>query len=482
MYIMRVFLVIFLSLGISLWAACAPAWSADAARSETNPPVESQANGGPAAKAPTTVRRLGGYAHVSERVLQMLLRREVKQNQAIVESILKMTTSGTAYAECNIGLDLIPNSEMANLRLTMHGSATMNDAVSTMRRIRIHSSSYTNIVGQKDIFFEPKGFRLAPTQANCNTSIEVHDIEASRFVERMAWRRVNQMQPEAEAAAADRAARRAEQQLEEEAGTPLSHLHEEYVQNVYEPLVNKGALPDTRLITTDDQLSIRFYRNVDKKSSDGSSSTQSLPVPSYDVAVCLNDRFVNETAAKILGGKTITDEQLSNLMLTLTGKTPQPLWVHAHADRWRLVADAEKPLQITFADDAISITLRIVEVFYGEQHFQRAAEVSAKFSLEITQDGPHLIRVGDVKVKLADDPSASPGEDAPLQQLLRRKFSGVFVSDLYFDGLTPPAGGTWGKLRHLQLTKLSSREGWFAVGYDMQQVAVAKKSDDTANK
>jgi hypothetical protein len=473
--------VIFLLLVTLTWTACGTSVSAEAAPTAIEKQIESHGTEQEStADVPATGRRLGGFAHVSERVLQMLLRREVKQNQSIVESILKMTTSGTAYAECNIGLDLIPNSQMANLRLTMHGRATMDDAVSTMRRIRIHSSSYTSIAGQKDIFFEPKGFRLSPTQVNCNTSIEVHDIEAGRLVERMAWRRVNQMQPEAERAAAERAARRAEQQLEEEAGTPLSHLHEEYVQNVYEPLVSKGALPDTRLITTDDRLAIMFYRSDDKNGGEDDDSSK-LPIPSYDIAACLNDNFVNEMAARTLSGRTVTDEQLGNLMLTLVGKTPHPLWVHANADRWRIVAAAERPLDVSFADDLVSITLRIAEVYCGERGFHSLSEVSAKYSLEITQDGPHLIRVGDVEVKLAES-SATAGEIAQWQQLLRRKFSGVFLSELYFDGLTPPAGGTWGKLRRLELKKLSAREGWFAVGYEMHEVHVAQKKGATATK
>jgi len=475
---MRIFAILLTTCSMILSIAGTSAGS-DGQRSSNDPPSDTSNRSGEVQQR--SQQRLGGFVFVSERLLQMLLRREVKQNQQIVESILKMTTYGTASAECNIGLDLLPNSEMANVRLTMHGSATMGDAVSEMRNIRIHSSSYTNIQGYKDIFFEPKGLRLLPTVANCNTNIEVHDIEARPVVERLAWRRVNQKQSEAEQAAAERAARRAEEQLETEAGAPLEHLNNEYVKHVYQPLTSKSALPDTRVLTTDEHLSIRFYR----QSAEAESSSEKIPVPAYDVAVCLNDVFVNEMTARLLSGNTITDEQFANIMLTLVGKTPQQLWVHDRAERWSILTAAEDPLHVTFRDDRISIALRVAEVQRGEERMKTPLVISAKYSLEMTpQDGPHLIRDGEVQVQPIEEPSGALATDVAgeLRVFLKRKFSGLFLSDLYFDGLTPPAGGTWGKLRRLHLKQFASHDGWFDLGYQMQSESVATKPTATVTK
>src|SRR5687768_10885238 len=59
--------------------------------------------------------RLGVYAHISKRVLKSFLQREVKLSQTVTEQILNMNTQGTAHSTCQIGLDLVPNSQMANL-------------------------------------------------------------------------------------------------------------------------------------------------------------------------------------------------------------------------------------------------------------------------------------------------------------------------------------------------------------------------------
>ena len=64
------------------------------------------------------------------------------------------------------------------------------------------------------------------------------------------------MQGEAEQAASALAARRAEQQVEAEFNPPLRQVNDKYVENVYESLVGQGALPEIRLATTREHLSI----------------------------------------------------------------------------------------------------------------------------------------------------------------------------------------------------------------------------------
>src|SRR5262249_28582813 len=96
-----------------------------------------------------------------------------------------------------------------------------------------------------------------------------------------------------------------------------------------------------------------------------------------------------------------------------------------------------------------------------------------------TPDGPRLARVGDLVVEFAEGrPLYEPFEEQ-FRDFLRRKFSGVFLSEIYFDGLMPPAGGSWGKLRRLNLTQLASGQGWFSIGYELPEGAsrAAAKTD-----
>jgi hypothetical protein len=421
---------------------------------------------------------LGGFAHISKRVLADLLRRELTLDQRITETIMNMTMRGTAHVTCQIGLDLIPNPNIANLRLTMTGRASMDDGVATMRRIQVFSSSNTQISGSKDVFFSTEGLRLVPTRADCRTSIQVHDIAAPlRLIERIAWRRVSSMQSDVENSASQRASRRAEQQLEAEAGRPLAQLHRQYLESVYQPLVRRKALPDVRFSTTQGHLSVRLLsRDKQREEVVGTA-----PETACDIAVCLSDSYVNELAALLIGGATFADHQFADLMATITGKTPRPLWVHARAEPWSVVADASCPLTVSFDDNQINVALRIGRALRGQETLKRPIDIAASYSLEITPDGPRLIRVGDVGIKFADGGSAYETFEEQFRDFLRRKFSGVFLSEIYFDGLMPPVGGSWGKLRRLNLTQFESGHGWFALGYELPE-AVSRTAANTDNR
>ena len=69
----------------------------------------------------------------------------------------------------------------------------------------------------------------------------------------------------------------------------------------------------------------------------------------------------------------------------------------------------------------------------------------------------------------------SPGGSEVVSSVVARqigkKFRAFFQKDLYFDGLVPPVGGSGGVLRKLQLTQLSSDQGWVLLGYQLRDTA-----------
>jgi hypothetical protein len=82
--------------------------------------------------------------------------------------------------------------------------------------------------------------------------------------------------------------------------------------------------------------------------------------------------------------------------------------------------------------------------------------------------------LGDVSIAFTDARQKSDDAfEAQFRDFLQRKFNGVFLSEIYFDGLMPPEGGSWGKLRRLNLTQLTSRNGWLALGYNLRRTTAA---------
>jgi hypothetical protein len=99
--------------------------------------------------------------------------------------------------------------------------------------------------------------------------------------------------------------------------------------------------------------------------------------------------------------------------------------------------------------------------------------IRVAYTPQITRDGPLLVRLGEVALEFTDpaDERADDPAQTGFRQFLRRKFAGVFPAELYFDGLMPPAGGLWARLRSLNLTQFTSRDGWLALGYEWSPAA-----------
>jgi hypothetical protein len=56
-----------------------------------------------------------------------------------------------------------------------------------------------------------------------------------------------------------------------------------------------------------------------------------------------------------------------------------------------------------------------------------------------------------------------------VRQELSQRFDAFFQPEIYFDGLSPPEGGAYAKLRAMKLTELRCDDGWFIIGYDLNE-------------
>ncbi|MEX0641883.1 MAG: hypothetical protein WD468_04240 [Pirellulales bacterium] len=404
----------------------------------------------------------GGIVRASGRMLNELMQRDVQRAEPVSENILGVTTQGTADTDCHIGLQLIPNISRGHLRLTMTGRATINEGVGSIRKVRVYTSSQTWITAQKNLGLAAEGIGIAPTIADCQTSIYTKDISAPlRFIENIAWKKANRMRPQAEQIAAERAGRRAAEQLDAEADEPLRKLHQHYLEGVYFPLQQKDAFPIVRVQSTGEHLFINTAR---------AEAPAGPPPPldgRHDLVVGFHQQFVAAMADRMLGGTTQTDKHLLDMMHALTGQMPRALWVHDRTPRWKVRLAERRPIEMTIAEDKIDITVRLQHTGRAEEQLDRPVDITARLVLTATPDGPKLSRSTPVGAKIMDGKAVNAAEDR-LLDFLRRKFSGVFPEEMYFDGLVPPAGGTWAKLRRLQLAEFTAREGWLVIGYRWQ--------------
>jgi hypothetical protein len=415
-------------------------------------------------------------AQASGRLANVLMERNVSERNYIAEVVLGSFTQGVAIVQGHVLFGTIPNQERGTLEIRLQGGVSCPSNVADRRRLSVYTSSYTTINATKQIFIDDQGLRLAPAAANCATSVEIRDIDArSRILERLSWRRANQMAPEAESLASRKAESEAASKLNREADASLGNINNIFCQKIRAPLIRFDALPEKMQFWTDARhlrISLSQHNELQLAAASAPPSLQDA----YDLGGSVHESMINNLAESLLGGRTIQDETWLEIMHLITGTPPRALWVHDRAERWAATFSKERPLIARFENDRLGFTLRFSHLRKGAQEFRQTMEVEARFIPQITRDGPALARDGDMAVRLIekeDDPNA-----VVLRGFLTRKFGAVFAPELHFYGVTPPAGGSLGKLRLLAPVEFRGAGGWLTLAYQLESGASESNNQD----
>ncbi|HUE72038.1 MAG TPA: hypothetical protein VMP01_14215 [Pirellulaceae bacterium] len=418
--------------------------------------------------------RSNGTAQVSQRFINLMLAQAVAEQRFITEMILGSRTTGFAQTQAQVLFGTVPDQGRGTLEVRLEGRTDCPANVAQRGRISIFSSAQTSIRASKQVHISDLGLALAPATAACATSVRISDVEAgSRLIQRLALRRANQLAPQAEQAASRKAETEASGKLDQEANAALGQMNKFFREQFRAPLIRRGALPTQLSFSTDDQhlrLVMAQYNSVQLGAT---TDPPQLPAE-IDLGGAIHESLVRNFCETLLQGVAIEDRAWQELMILLTGDSPRPLWVHDRAERWSVTMARQRPVVVQFADKRMALTFRFDRVTRGGRHHDSLVEIEARFTPQITADGPAFTRQGDVQIRIAEGNSPDHGE---LRTFLARKFGAVLPPELHLSGLVPPAGASLGKLRQLELTELTSDRGWLTIGYRLDSGRIASRTD-----
>jgi hypothetical protein len=401
---------------------------------------------------------------VSQHLLNELGNSEVKNTTNINEVMLGATVTGTAYTRGTLSFDLRPSTDRAIIDIKMVAQTNAPSMVGRQQRVSVYSSSQTACNAFKRLYVDEAGLHSGEVKANCATSNQYRGVEANlRLIERFAWRRLEKIQGEAEAIASRRAEQRVEQQLNQQAAEQLKKANNMYEEKVRTPLTRLDLFPQLlNFGTSDKHLKITVLECNHRQF--GAANVPHELNAQHDLAMQAHESMFGNACESYLGGKTIHDTDLLHFVKLLNGEEPRALWVHANAPRWSMTLPIERPIAVRLDQDQMKITWRADRVTRGDEQLNVPLAVTALYQLEVGPNGPHFVRVQDLDFQFAES-NESPGKLADFQEFLLRKFNAVLSPELSLNGLVPPSGGTWGKLRHMQNNEFKAREGWLVMGY-----------------
>lgn len=419
----------------------------------------------------TSAEHPNAIGQISQRLLDFFLRMRVERNVDISDNVLGTSVRGSVKTQGSLVPLFTPDDRRGSIQLQFTGDTAAPRMIGQNGPATIFSSTLTKVDARKSVILDDQGIHLMPTVANGTTQLSINDVVAKRrFIERIARRRADRSQAEAQAITSQRTRTRLQQEIDRDAATPLKQAQDYFIKGFRNPLIARDALPKIlRFSTTSEHLRLIF------KQCCHSPLAPPQVAPSinaqHDIVVAFHESAIESIYDVFFGGKTAVDRDVLKTVHLLTGEDPRPLRVHARTPAWSMTFADRQPLDLIFADGETTIALRLKSLQYGERQFDGAFTVAVRYQLEKTPSGPRLNRQGALQVngEIAD---GSIGELGEATSILRKKFSAVFPSVLSFDGMAPPSGGIWDKVGQLQLAQLDAKDGWVVIGYRLRQAPV----------
>lgn len=405
-------------------------------------------------------------AQISARLVGDFMSNAVDKQSPVRDAMMGAMVTGTAHMRANLVAELRPSADRAAIDLHMRGNINAPWLTGRQQRVTVYSSSLTNVDAYQRLYIDDKGLHMGETNARCTTDTQYRNVVAnSRIVENMAWRRLSGMQSQAEATASRRAEDRVENEMRQQAAKQVASANSAYGEKLLSPMQRLEIEPEKiALSTTAHHLRIAV-KEFNPFQLGASADPQTLD-PAHDLGVQFHESMLANIYESRLAGRVVSDREMLSFIKLLTGETPRPLWVHDNTPSWSLTMAAERPLYLKVGTNQLQVVWRSIGATRGDEVMNNPFEVSAEYDLVAMPEGPAMVRRGDLSVRVTNS-KPSPGEDAEMIAFLLKKFDAVMQPKLTFEGLEPPAGGTWGKLRRMHLAEFTSAAGWITLAYQL---------------
>jgi hypothetical protein len=405
-------------------------------------------------------------------------REKLNQPQYVRDYILKMNIHGTAYPNLMMDLVFVPNSERATFDLRLYGGASSN-TVGYRGPVTVYTTGYTSINAAKRVYFDASGLTANGAYAQCATSTNINDIAANcGLIERFAWSQAGKTKGQAEGIASARAQSRIAGQVNGEVEPRLAEANESYSEGFRNRLLRRDGFPRVfQASTTDNEMSVTMLH------ASGGQIAASTPPPdlsvSHDLSARVHESLVLNFGESLLGGVTLTDERIVELLTEAKAEIPEELQITQDKDPWSITFTRDQPVAATFANNEVRIAVRGRRFTGGDRVVRELMEISASYKLEKSNGGSKLTRQGDVVAEYVNKERQSFAETA-MKTLMRKKFEALFKPEIVSDGLLLPQ--QFRNVGKLQLQQLQADKGWLTLGWEKPgapavALAVAENQD-----
>ncbi|MCX7424184.1 MAG: hypothetical protein NTW96_00880 [Planctomycetia bacterium] len=414
-------------------------------------------------------RRPNLLLQVSRDLVAAGLAEPVDETAPVSDVILGTQIHGTGRTTGRLAVEFSPSQEDAVIN-TVLTTETRSETLGYNGPVRVYSHGLTQIDARKRIVLNDQGVEGMPAVSDASTESTFDGICAVRggkIVERIAWKRAYRDKRRAEAIASAHAESRVNRRIDDRAGEMLAEANNSFHAKFRQPLFRHRLFPAAlRFSTTADVLQVVGLEA-------GSAQLAAVASPptlaeSSDAVVRVHESMINNSAATVLSGRTLSEEQFLSTIGDILGKVPERLLPEEGKEPWEITFASRDPFVVTFAEDGFSVSMRAVGYTRGENTYA-GMNVTARYKIEKAGDEFRAVRQGDIEVLppgFAAENRKLSAREQTLRRLLQTRFAKIFDSELAARGILE-LPGRWSKVGPLRLARWTTADGWMLLAWNL---------------
>jgi hypothetical protein len=423
------------------------------------------------------------FLDVEESLLATAVNREVDQEEPVDEVIVGTRVRGTGRTTGTVRLDFIPSTAAAAFELVFNA---VNHSKTHGGRgpVTVFSTGETQLQASKRVTVDDQDITAGPTEATASAHSSPAGIAVSKrfgqkMVRKIASRKSAELRPRADAEASMKAREKLRRQFDAETAGPISQARDDFRHRFREPLIERDWYPDLlSMSTSESRLSI-----LARKAISDQIAAVTLPPETAAEAVLsarVHDTLVNNVAEITLAGRTITQEDIEQLVESRELDMPEAFGSDPDQEPWSITFARKRPVELDVDDGWLQITIRGDGFTSGDRAFP-GMDIWAAYRVGQVDGDPNrlcLIRDGEVQIY---PPGFEPGggdrltvQETSLRRILTRRFSRIFKDVVELEPLQLPGQlEAAGPLPVVEL--LVRKDGWISAGWRAKDVEDASE-------
>jgi|GEM_PF-1256273 len=459
---------------------------------------------------------------VDGRIIERAIARDVNQTRPVRDCILGTTVIGTGTLTGSVVGRLAPSHGSVQVDLILTGRFNSN-TIGYNGPVRLPTVGHGQVMASRSIWINEAGPRLSPTMASAELNSRITSIDHPlRIVRHIAQKQIARKQPQAERIATSRLRSQVAGDFEQQTSQavsgggdgsgPLASLlgggeYSDSVDPIKEAKVLFARLnlpPPTRTVgsTTQNVYAQVTQRDATQLAADtgppplaellasaGPSIASRLLKPTaaaagkasdvtFDGAIQLHESFVDNIAARVLGGRTVSGEQIDQLLATSNKPLLDIVSDEAEPEPFEIDFSTFRPVIFELRDQTIRIGIRGTRFSQGARELARPLEITAIYEPQRTALGTMLLqRSGDVSVDFPGGRRLTIQQVA-LRRTIQRLFSDRFPEALLDRPLIIPDFNDSAMLevRTVRTQLIDARDGWLSVAVQLTNTPLAELS------